>query len=464
MAGDISSLGIGSGVLTSDVIDQLKAADEARIIDPINRKIETNDQKQQSYDLLSSYMNTFKGSTFALSNDTLFDNKTVNVNGAAEVTVEAGANVDSFTLETVSLAKKDITKFGALSSKTSPIASAAGVLNLDINGTTYNINYDETTTLEDLAQSITDVAGTSIDASILETSAGQFSLVLSSKETGADQAITITDTDDGTNGTGSLDAALFDTTVTDGYQKIQDSTDAVFKYNGITTTRSTNEIDDLILGVNITLKEEGDFSTVTINQDTQSIVDEVQMFVDNYNTMMTNLRDMTAYDSETGALGIFQGDSFVNGLKKDMSDAVTSRFGPSNGSLMDYGIEVDRYGVMSFDSSVLESKLQSDPDSVKTFFTGGVDANGNDVTGYFTSLDDKVKQYTGYGGLLSNFDDGLTKDANNLADSLARSQASIDTRYDIMTQQFIAYDAMISQLNASFSSLQMMIDQSNSSN
>lgn len=456
MAGDISSLGIGSGVLTSDVIDQLKAADEARIIDPINKKIDLNNQKQQSYDLLSSYMNTFKGSTSALSYDTLFDNKTVDVNGAAEVTVDAGANVDSFTLETVTLAKKDITKFGALSSKTSSIASAAGVLNLSINGTTYNINYDANTTLETLAQSITDAAGANIDASILETSTGQFSLVLSSKETGANQAITITDTDDGTNGTGSLDAALFDTAAVDGYQKIQDGVDAVFKYNGITTTRSTNEISDLILGVNITLKEEGDFSNVTINQDTQKIIDEVQLFVDNYNTLMTNLGDMTAFNKETGAVGVFQGDSFVNGLRRDISGTVTSRFG--NDSLVNYGIEVDRYGVMSFDSSVLEEKLQNDSESVKTFFAGGVDDSGNDVTGFFTNFDDKMKQYTGYGGLLTNFDNGLTKDAENLSDALARAQASLDSRYEIMTKQFIAYDAMISKLNSSFSSLQMMID------
>lgn len=455
MAGDISSLGIGSGVLTADVIDQLKTADTTRIINPIDRKIETNTQKQQSYDLLASYMYSLKGSTFALSNDTLFDNKSVDVSGSAEVTVEAGVTVDSFTLETLTLAKKDITKLGALNSKTTSIASAAGVLNLDINGTTYNINYDATTTLESLAQSITDIAGTQIDASILETSSGAFSLVLSSKITGANQAITITDTDDGTNGTGSLDAAFFDTTVTDGYQKIQDGADAIFKFNGITTIRSTNEISDLIIGMNITLKTEGDISNATIKQDTQKIVDEMQMFVDNYNTLMTNLNDMTVFDKEQGKRGIFQGDSFLNGLKRDVAGSITNRFG--SGSLMDYGIEIDRYGVMSFDSSVLESKLQTDSESVKTFFTGGTDSNGNTVTGFFTNLDDKIKQYTGYGGLLSNFDSGLTKDAQNLTTAKEKAQASLDARYEIMTKRFTAYDSIISQLNSQFSSLQQII-------
>ncbi len=452
----ISSLGIGSGVLTSDVIDQLKDADEARSVDPIDKKIEINDQKQQSYDLLSSLTTSFKSSVSSLSYDTIFDNKTVDIDGKAEVSVDAGANVDSFTLETQTLAKKDITKFGAVDSLTSSIASDSGVLNLEMDGTTYNIDYDENTTLESLAQSITDKAGSNIDASILETSDGKYSLVLSSKETGENQAITITDTDDGTNGDGSLDAVLFDDTVDDGYEKIQDATDAVFKYNGITTVRSSNEINDLIVGVNITLKEEGDFSNVTINQDTNKITDEVQLFVDSYNTLMSNLNDMTAFDQDTGTLGIFQGDSFVNGLKRDISSSVTSRFGDD--SLVNYGISIDRYGVMSFDKSTLEDKLETDQESVKSFFTGSVDSSGNETEGFFNSFNDTLDTYTGYNGLLSNFDDGLTKNAENLADSRKKAQESIDSKYDIMTQQFIAYDAMISQMNAEFSSLQMMID------
>jgi len=456
MAGNISSLGIGSGVLTSDVIDQLKAADEARIIKPIDNKITVNDQKQKSYDLLSSLMTTFKSSTSSLSFDTLFDSKTVDVSGDAQVSLDAGANVDSFTLETITLAKKDITKFGALSSKTSSIATNSGVLNLQIDGTTYNINYDANTTLTSLAQSITDTAGTDIETSILETSSGQFSLVLSSKATGVDQAITITDTDDGTNGTGSLDATLFNTNATDGYQKIQDGSDAVFKYNGITTTRSSNDISDLVLGLHITLKREGDTATVTVNQDRQQISDEVQLFVDNYNTLMTNLNDMTIFDKTTNALGVFQGDSFINGIKRDLTAAVTTRLGTD--SLMEYGISIDRQGVMSFDSSALDTKLQNDPQSVKTFFTGGTDANGNSVTGFFTTLDDKVKQYTGYGGLLSNYDDGLTKDAKQLSEAKKKAQASIDTRYEIMTKRFTAYDSIISRLNSQFSSLQQMIN------
>jgi flagellar hook-associated protein 2 len=462
MGSSISSLGIGSGVLTADVIDQLKAADESRIIKPIENKITINNQKQDAEELLTSLMKTFKASASALSYDTIFDNKTVDVNGNAEVSVEAGATVESFTLETTTLAKKDITNFGEFSSKTSALVGTgeSGVLNLTINGTTYGIAYDDTTTLEDLAQSITDEAGTDISASILETGTGVYSLVLSSKTTGLDQAITIEDTDDGSVGTGTLDG-MFDAYVAgtnpNGYQKIQNAADSEFLYNGIAVTRSTNDISDLILGVNIKLKEEGDISSVDISQDTEEITGELQQFTDSYNTLITNLHDMTLKDKETGAEGVFNSNSFVKSISRELSQIITSISG-SNESLVNYGIELDRYGTMSFDKSVIDSKLEDDPDAVKLFFTGGTDSNGNEVAGIFETLDSKLKDYTGYGKLLSNFKTDLETEGTNLSKSHLSATASLESRYAIMTKRFTAYDAMISKINAQFSSLQMIIN------
>jgi flagellar hook-associated protein 2 len=453
MAG-ISSLGIGSGVLTADVIDQLKEADEAQMVKPIEDKISLNNQKQESFTLLSSLMNTLKGSASALSYDTIFDNKSVNISGNAEVDVSAGANVDSFTLETLTLAKKDVTKFTAIASREAKVSDAAingGAGTLTIGS--YNIDYDSTTTLSDLAQKITDESNGNIEASILQTGDGAYSLVVSSKQTGADQALTITDS------SGSLESVLMtaydEVTNPDGYQKIQTATDAEFKYNGITTTRSTNEIDDLIVGVNITLKNEGDFSNVDITQDTEPLIGEMELFVESYNTLVQNLSDMTEYNEETGAKGVFNDESFVKSIRRELNSVITSM---SNGeSLMQYGLDLDRSGKMSFDKSVLQEKMTSDPDSVKLFFTGGTNANGVEQTGIFEQIDDKIKSYTGFGQLLSNFETGLKTDATSLSESYERAMETLTNRYEIMERRFSAYDSMISQINAQFSSLQMMI-------
>ena len=365
------------------------------------------------------------------------------------------------------IAKKDITNFGEFISKTTALVGSdeSGVLNLTIGGTTYGIDYDDSTTLEDLAQSITDEAGTNISASILETGDGKYSLVLSSKTTGLDQAITIEDTDDGSIGGGTLDG-MFDayhvSTNPDGYQKIQNAVDAEFLYNGITVTRSSNEISDLILGVDITLKEEGDISSVDISQNTEEITGELQQFVDSYNTLMTNIQDMTVKDQDTGAEGVFNGDSFVKSISRELSRAVTALSGDGE-SLLNYGIDIDRYGTMSFDSVAFETKLADDPDAVQLYFSGGTDSNGDDVTGIFETLDEKLNGYTGYGKLLSTFETDLKTEGTNLAKTHLSAQESLDIRYEIMSKRFIAYDAMISKINAQFSSLQMMIDSESSS-
>ncbi|MDA3909476.1 MAG: flagellar filament capping protein FliD [Sulfurimonas sp.] len=461
MASSISSLGIGSGVLTADVIDQLKEADTSRIIKPIENKIIINNQQQDAEKLLSSLMSSFKANASALSYDTLFDKKTVDIDGKAEVTVETGATVESFTLETVELAKKDITKFGAVASKATDIASADGTLDIKIGANplapdkTLSIDYTAGMSLDELAQAITDGAGSDVSASILQTGDGAYSLILTSKSTGEDFAITAEDT------SGNLDSTLFAaydaSTNPTGYEKVQTATDSIFKYNGITTTRSTNEIDDLILGVNIKLKEEGDISSVDISQDTSSITGEMQLFVDSYNTLISNLHDMTLKDKETGAEGVFNSNTFVKSISGDLTKAITA-LSSDNNSLMNYGIELDRNGSMSFDKSVLEEKLADDPDVVELFFAGGFDGAGNEQTGIFETIDEKLKSYTGYGKLLSNFKSDVETEGKNLAERHSSSQASLDARYDIMTKRFTAYDSIISRLNSQFSSLQMMID------
>ncbi|MEA3330087.1 MAG: flagellar filament capping protein FliD [Campylobacterota bacterium] len=452
MAGTINSLGIGSEVLTSDVIDKLKANDETVMVKPLETKLALTQQKQESAELLTSLMESFKSSASALSSSTLFDNKTVDIDGDAEVKVEAGALIESFTLETVELAQTSIIKLGSFNDRdTTPVASGTftgtETLRVSIGTQSYDIAYDATTKLEDLMQSINDAASDTITATILQTGENAFSLVLTSKETGSDQAITLSD-----------DGGLLDASLLGNMQEIQVARDATFKYNGIEATRSTNEISDLVTGVTMTLKKEGDISSVNIDQNTIGVVTEMQLFVDSYNNLMTNLHDMTTSDLDSGATGIFNSDSFVRSISRDIRDFI-NKTEIDGVSLDEFGIEIDRYAKMSFDSSVLQSKLDEDSNAVEMFFAGGVNAtDSSEVTGFFEKLDDKMKGYTGYNALLSNFEDNLKTRYDNIFEDHAKAVETLDNRYEIMAKRFMAYDAIISKVNSQFSSLQMMID------
>lgn len=95
----VNSLGIGSGVLTADVLDQLREADNAVIMKPIETKLELANQREEASKLLSGYMTTFKSSTASLGGENLYLGR--EVTGGDEfvsVSAKAGADLDLLIL------------------------------------------------------------------------------------------------------------------------------------------------------------------------------------------------------------------------------------------------------------------------------------------------------------------------------------------------------------------------------
>lgn len=457
MAGTINSLGIGSGVLTSDVIEKLKANEESTLITPITNKLTTAQLKQKSFDLLNSLMGTFQTGVSKLSDSALFLNRSVSGNtDAVKVTAEAGSDVQSFSLSDIITAKADVNASKALSSTTTPLAPLAtpgSQLTLSIGSNSFTIDYSSATTLEGLKNAINEKAGEKVTASILQVGTSSYQLMLKSDGVGADQAITLTDSlNDGTNDANSLLTAL-------NMTNLQHAGDASFKYNGISITRPTNDISDLINGVAISLKQDqtaGTQANISITQNKEQISTEMSLFVQNYNTLMTNISDMTAYDKAAGKVGVFNGENFIKSIKTELNRIITSA--DINGtSLIDYGISIDRNGVMSFDSAAFSTKFSEDPVSLEQFFSGKT-VDGTEQNGLFDTLYDQMKNYTGYQKQLSTFKANLDASVTKLSLDKETMQERIDARFEILSKRFAAYDGMISKLNNQFSALKSMID------
>ena len=567
----INSLGIGSGVLTSDLIDQLREADDNVIIKPLESKIELANQKEDAYALLSSLMTNFQSSTTALNSDELYLNRAVN-GSTDEVTVKAssGTNVQSFSITDVDRAEKDIWNSADIASHDEAIDGLGeGTLSLSIDGDDYNIEYTASSTLDSIKDSINEVANSVMTASVLQVGEDQYELILTAKDT--NKAISFSDTTlqldtitltndieaadtlswgDGTN-TVTLDQAdgglsiaddptavgvkmaaainadenlklLYKATAVDGgftveslipgtvftgttssspaenssqtttssaddsllntlqLANIQPAEAATFKYNGINITRDSNQISDMIVGVTLTLNSnqvpsdsETDtpgIATINISQNSTSVSTEMSLLVSSYNSLMTNIDDMTNSDRETGATGIFNSESFVKTIKTDINRMML-QMDNNRVSLVDYGIDLDREGVMSFDANVFNTKFQADPAALELFFSGSYAVSAKDATstteavaakdeveGIFTKLDAQMINYTGYKLLMDSFEDQLTSTKVSITDQYDKQKASLDSRYEIMTTKFIAYDAIISQLNNSFSVLESAIE------
>ena len=557
MAGVINSLGIGSGVLTADLIDKLKDAEKKATIDPITKKKELAQQKSQAIDLLKSLMTTLKSSTAALSDDTMFSHRTVKgSNSGVEVTANDGVDVQSFSISNVSLAKESVQQSGSFSSPDATVANSNGTMNLSIDGQTYDIKYTAGMTLEDYKNKINEVAGDAVTASILQTGDNAYSLIVKSDKTGKAQNITmfdksgnldanlvnktassgdfanvsdtiasssgtmtidvggvsstisyddtmtledlkdainndetlkgnvvanlITDADgninlvlnpigdqDGadisiTDNDSGLDSKLTSLTINSGNTtEVQSAKDASFDYNGIHLTRSTNEIDDIIVGVNIKLLSENTDAHISIEQDRQPIKDELQNFANSYNSMIDQLDKMTLADKDEGKVGVFNGDSSIRNLGRELTRLLTS-VDENGNSLAQFGLDLGQDGKIIFHPSDFDKKMDEDPKAMQKFFTGEttVDDNGNTntVDGIFDKLNSKLKGYIGYGGTISILSDGIKKENDSLDDEYKRSLELLNQRYDTMTARFIEYDSIIAKLNNQSAALLQQIE------
>lgn len=452
----INSLGIGSKVLTSDVLDKLRAVDEASIIKPLENKIKLANQKDDAYKLLDKLMTTFKSSASTLSSENLYLGRSVSGNtDAVTVTAENGSDISNFTIQNVSIAKKDVWNATAVTDKSEALANlGSGTFSLTADGSTFAIDYTSADTLESVRDKINDKAGDKVTASILQVGDNSYELTITSDAT--NKPITFNDSNvAGDPAATSLQTAL-------NLNNIQPAKAATFDYNGIAITRSTNDISDLINGVKITLNQDqasADNANISISQDTTGISSEMSIFVSSYNALITNIDDMTGKNKETGAVGIFNDESFVKSISKEITDIITQVNNTTGGSLVDYGVSIDRHGVMSLDSNTLNTKIAADPSTLELLFRG----NGT-TDGVFTTLNNKMNDYLGYHKLMSNFSSQLTTEKDNLVAQHTRQTDLLDSRYEILKKKFIAYDAIISKINNQFSSLKSMIDAQSTSN
>lgn len=453
----VSSLGVGSSILTQDVLDQLREADDAKFIQPIDLELASENDKKNALDLIDANMTNLIDSIDALKTPLLYDERASTVTGTSvEVSAAANSDLQDFTLDVTKLATKQIEQSGSFTSKTETIASGAGSMNLNIDGQDFAIAYDATTTLEDLKNLINSTAGDKANATIVQVSDTDFRLFVSSVDTGTAQDITMTDT------TGNLK----DTRLTTGLTAVQTAIDAEFTFNGQAITRSSNNITDLVTGLDITLKEVGS-STVSISQNRDNIFKKIDSFVEKYNAAISELNRMTKSSTDSKERGIFSSESTIKSMKRDIEN-MFNEVGGGVGTMSDFGFDLDEDGRMSIDKTVLNAKMDEDSSNVEAFFSGGTYTNADmsttEVTGIFGEMSTTVGAYTNYNATLDQYENYIADSIKSLEERKITTTERLDARYEILKKQYAAYDAMIAKLNNTSSMFTQMTESENNNN
>lgn len=416
-----SQLGVGSGnILSWDTIDKLKEADTKALVKPLETKIQDNLTKQKDLTAITTLLSTFKANVSNLTSDNTYLRRDANATGSGSVSVTANAGVAE---QNMSLSVQQLATHDSYQSKTFDLRNGTVFDNdvsfgISIGGKDYVINADSSTTLEGLAEKINEATEGKVQAKILNVGgaagAESYRLVIQSAETGSDNAMSfyaITNTTGGNASHTSNDSTLnalgfyFDKTSapsTGGAQTDKDShgneiqrltlkkpddssikdktnigsqldvaKDAKFKYNGIDITRSSNTVDDLILGVSLTLNKvdkEGESTNVNITQSTEGILEDIQAMVESYNSLINNINEATKYDSETGLAGTFQGVREITSITTELNKIING-VSKDGKSLTDFGITLTKDGLLTLDSSILNDMINNNFDEFKSFFS-----------------------------------------------------------------------------------------------
>lgn len=254
------------------------------------------------------------------------------------------------------------------------------------------------------------------------------------------------------------------------FKNLQSASDAKFSYNGVSVTRPSNEVNDVISGVSLTLQgttEPGKPAIISIGRDNQVIIDNIKEFVKAYNELVPKLDEVTRYDPETKIAGIFNGVSDIRTIRSSINNVFSQTMGGGADfqSLMQYGLSLDDKSKMSLDEAKLSSAINANPQKVQDFFYGTDKKNfeGREIhqDGIFVNLNKLLSGLVdGSNAKLKVYEESLDRDAKNLTKDKASAMDLLKTRYDIMSERFAAYDGQIAKANNAFNSVQMMIDQS----
>ncbi len=446
--------GIFSGLDTGQIIDQLMAL-ERRPLEKLSQKKAFYDAKISAYGSLSSTLETLKTTLSSLKGDSIFSMSTSSSDESVfTATASSLTSEGTYTIKVNNIATAQSVYSAQFSTENSAIADlstyATQKLQIQVgNNAAVEIDIDSSNnTLTGIKDAINN-ANTGIRASVISDDGTNYRLVISSESTGASNRIVIKvdedydgvfeESPDETDTTG-LSRLAFNATydsngnVTGGITSMtqsQAAVDASLEIDGLSVTRSSNTIDDLITGVTIDLHDDSSGNTLALNitKDISQIIANVESFVSSYSAAMSLARSLSV--PSDGQAVILTGDSTARGMMTSLRSAITTSFKGNTPS--SFGLSHDKEGVLSLDTSMLEDATGNDLQSVMDTFDAMAE-----------SLEDTLDNYMDT--LIPARTDGLNNSIDLIEDRVDTMERRLDKVELNYIQKFTLLEQTLSQL------------------
>jgi flagellar hook-associated protein 2 len=306
---------------------------------------------------------------------------------------------------------------------------------------------DTLSTLRDKINS----AAAGVTASLV-TDGNGVRLALRSTDSGASNGFRLSATDSDGNATDAAGLSRFaydPEAGTAAMQLKQAAQDAQATVNGIAVVSPTNELSGVVEGLTLSLRKETTTAVdVTVTPNSDAVKTAVQAFVSAYNDLAKTITDQTKYDATTKVGGPLQGDSAVGSLQRQLRAVLNTPSGASSTfpRLSDIGLELQRDGTLTVNSTKLDTALSNLPELKKAFANNDTGNAAN--KGFARRYAELSSQILGVDGSLTTRTEGLRArltrngtDQQALSDRISRYQARLVAQYTVM-------DANLSKLSS----------------
>ncbi len=242
--------------------------------------------------------------------------------------------------------------------------------------------------------------------------------------------------------------------------------DAVVTVNGISYTRKTNSLTDVISGATIDLRAPTfTAASVVLTRDTSQVRERLLALVTAYNDFDSIVKETTDPKSTLETYGqTLTGDSTVRLVRQQVRSLFlgkSSTAGTTVTSLADLGFKTDEKGVLSLDETKLDAALKGKYDDIVKALTG----NQNNVSQFSTqpagAIGDtfrRIGQLTATGGPLLAKTTVATSDNERYQKQLEQLKVRMESLLERYTLQFAMMDSLVGSVNSQKSSLKSTFD------
>lgn len=415
----LSSLNVGSGLNTTQIVDSLIEAEKAPREKPIQDVLDKATVSISELGKLKNEINVFKTTTSSLDGQTGISLSSTDSSVISLTTTkDAFANEFSHMIEVSQLAASQVVEFSGFSSSsafvnidqldinfgawTDSATFDNSVSNLEDKSLSFSNDGSTAPTLSDIRDAINALTDSTtgeslgLTASIIETNTNTFSLVVKSIS-GVNNAMQFTSELNNSEVT-TFKYNPSNQGISDVGGQTVAAANSIFTLDGVSLTRDTNTITDAVSGVEFSINSiSTSAETVVAKFDETAGLTIIQTMVEELNYLIGMINTLTATGSDGEDGGPMEGDLFLRTLKSKLASMTTTAipgFDDESVYLSNFGVKTELDGTLSIDTNTFNRYFAANPKHLSAITTSGVLTDNTSVTGTIVGDNFNPGKYT----------------------------------------------------------------------